>query len=170
MPSRPESGEYNPYLVQYINLVPEGSIVDILLQQLQDTLEVLADVSEKTAPYRYESDKWTVKEVIAHISDTERVMVYRLLSASRGDTSPLPGFDQNNWIRGTDFNQIPLDHLLSDFKSVRTATLSLTRTLSEEAWLRKGTVGTYSTSARALAYVIAGHELHHRTILQERYL
>ncbi|MHB1681559.1 MAG: DinB family protein [Bacilli bacterium] len=170
MLTRPVSSEYNPYFDRYINLVPEGDIRETLMHQRCGTVELLASISEKSSLYRYDSDKWTIKEVMGHISDTERVMAYRLLCASRGDTSVLPGFDQDIWVRETDFNRISFDQILSDFRMVRDATLSLTRTLSEGAWLRRSTVGAYTTSVLALAYIIAGHELHHRTILQERYL
>lgn len=170
MLARPVSSEYNPYFDRYIGLVPEGDILETLVHQHRGTVELLAGISEKASLYRYDSDKWTIKEVVGHMSDTERVMAYRLLCASRGDTSALPGFDQDIWVREAGINQIPFDQILSDFRMVRDATLSLTGTLSEDAWSRRGTVGEYPTSALALAYIIAGHELHHRTILQERYL
>ena len=170
MSARPVSSEYNPYFHRYIKLVPEDNIREVLVNQHYDTVKLLAGLSETASLYRYDSDKWTIKEVVGHISDTERVMAYRLLCASRGDTSVLPGFDQDIWVRETDFNRIPFDQILSDFRIVRDATLSLTRTLSEDAWSRSSVVGKHSTSALALAYIIAGHELHHRTILQERYL
>ncbi len=170
MSARPVSSEYNPYFHRYIKLVPEDNIREVLVNQHYDTVKLLAGLSETASLYRYDSDKWTIKEVVGHISDTERVMAYRLLCASRGDTSVLPGFDQDIWVRETDFNRIPFDQILSDFRIVRDATLSLIGTLSEDAWSRRSTVGEYPTSALALAYIIAGHELHHRTILEERYL
>lgn len=170
MSARPVSSEYNPYFHRYIKLVPEDNIREVLVNQHYDTVKLLAGLSETASLYRYDSDKWTIKEVVGHISDTERVMAYRLLCASRGDTSVLPGFDQDIWVREAGINQIPFDQILSDFRIVRDATLSLTGTLSEDAWSRRSTVGEYPTSALALAYIIAGHELHHRTILQERYL
>lgn len=170
MRSRPMTDEYIPYFERYITLVPDGYICDILLRQRQLTLDFLSGIPEQASLYRYGSDKWSIKEVVGHIADTERVMAYRLLCAARGEQSELPGFDQDQWMREADFTRTPFEQILSDFRIVREATLSLTKALSEDAWVRCCTVWEHSTSARAFAYIIAGHELHHRTILQERYV
>ena len=127
-------------------------------------------ISEQASLYRYGSDKWSIKEVVGHMADTERVMAYRLLCAARGEPSELHGFDQDQWMQEAAFTQIPFDQILNDFRIVREATLSLSKTLSEDAWSRRCTVGGHPTSANAIAYIIAGHELHHRTIILERYV
>lgn len=170
MRQRPDTGEYAAYFMPYINLVPEGDLLQILKRQSEELSELLQGVSEEQAGYRYAPGKWSLKEVLGHIADTERVMSYRLLRVARGDATPLPGFDENLFVSGAAFDRIPLQALLEDFKRVREATLSLLSTLPEEAWTRRGVINNTETTARALAYILAGHELHHRKVIEERYL
>ncbi|MCS7459018.1 DinB family protein [Paenibacillus doosanensis] len=169
MKQRPDSREYAPYYDTYIRLVPEGGLSDILKEQLQTTLALLQPLTEEQAGYRYESDKWSIKEVIGHISDNERIMAYRLLRIARGDTGTLAGYDQEPFVRESFFDRRSLTDLLEDLTAVRQATLTLLRGLTEEAWSRQGVANNSVLSVRALACIIAGHELHHRSVLQERY-
>lgn len=170
MLQRPSIEEYSPYHEQYIGLVGEGSVIEILAKQLVNTTELLSDISEAQANYRYAAGKWTLKEVIGHISDNERVMSYRLLRVARGDKTPLAGYDQDVFMSGASFQAWTLPQVIEDYISVRRSTLTLLRGVSDEAWLRKGIANDNSISARAQAYIIAGHELHHIKVIQDKYL
>jgi uncharacterized damage-inducible protein DinB len=167
--NRPQASEYAPYYQKYVALVPEGEIVETLEAQLRETKLLLARLSEKEAEFRYAEGKWSVKEVLGHISDTERVFAYRLLRIARGDQTPLAGFDQDDYVKTGNFSARPLAELLEEFTVVRRATIALLRTLDEAAWLRRGVANQKEISVRALAFILAGHERHHRRVLQERY-
>lgn len=170
MTNRPSTEEYFPYHEQYISLVAEGDVTELLTEQLASTTELLSDIPEARANYRYAEGKWTLKEVIGHISDNERVMAYRLLRAARGDKTPLAGYDQDEFMAAASFQDWSLTQIIEDYISVRKSTLTLLRGLTDEAWLRIGISNGGSVSARAIAYIIAGHELHHLKIIHERYL
>ncbi|WP_028551785.1 DinB family protein [Paenibacillus sp. UNC451MF] len=170
MNQRPTSSEYAPYYSTYIRLVPEeGDLSQILKEQLNSTYALLSDLTDEQGNYRYADGKWSVKEVLGHITDNERIMSYRLLRIARGDKTPLPGYDQDTMMEGAPFNQCSVAFLLEDYKAVRQATLTLLSALTEEAWIRQGTASDSVFSARALACVIVGHELHHLNVLYERY-
>jgi hypothetical protein len=170
MLQRPSVEEYMPYHEQYIGLVGEGAVTEILAKQLEGTAELLSGIPEEQADYRYADGKWTLKEVIGHISDNERVMSYRLLRAARGDKTPLAGYDQDDFMDGASFQEWTWQQVIEDYTAVRHATLTLLRGLSEEAWLRVGIANGGRLSARALAYIIAGHEMHHLQVIQNKYL
>jgi hypothetical protein len=167
---RPSSEEYATYYETYISLVPEGAVTDILAEQLEETTEFIAGLSEELANYRYAEGKWTVKEVIGHINDTERIMNYRLLRIARGDQTPLAGYDDEAYVAQASFSTLPFSLLLEDYAAVRRSTLTLLRGLPQEAWSREGVANNSKLTARALAYIIAGHELHHIRVIKERYL
>lgn len=168
--SRPDATEYLPYFDRYISLVPDGDILSILSEQLNETLALLQSIPEERAGFRYAPDKWSIKQLVGHMIDAERIFAYRALRFARNDATPLPGFEQDDYIRGSSFDDYPLQELAEEFASVRRATLFLFRHLSEEAWMRKGAANESEISVRALAYSLAGHELHHREILRNRYL
>lgn len=170
MIQRPNKNEYNPYYEKYISLIPNGDILAFLKMQHEDLQSLLRDVSNEQGEYRYAPGKWSLKEVIGHMIDTERIMSYRLLAVSRGETMALPSFDQDEYVKGADFDLFPLADLLTDFALVRACTCSLLGGLSDDVLARTGMVADYPTTARALAYIIAGHELHHLSIIKERYL
>jgi len=167
---RPTKEEYGGHFGTYIDVVPDGNIVDILAEDLKSTSEFLSDLPVEKADFRYEPGKWSVKEVIGHIADTERVMSYRLLRIARGDRTPLPGFDQDEYMKNVNFDAYSLSDLIENFIAVRRATLTLVRSLTDEAWVRTGTASHSALSAKALAYIIAGHGLHHLRIVKEKYL
>lgn len=167
---KPAAGEYNPYYEKYISLVPAGDIVAILATQLEDTLIPIRELTEEQARFAYAPDKWTVKEVIGHIADAERIFAYRALRIGRGDATPLASFDENAFVPPGRFNDRPLASLLAEFVAVRRATVALLAGLPQEAWTKIGVASTHPVSVRALAWITAGHELHHREILAERYL
>lgn len=170
MRGRPGTDEYGSIPGNYVRLTPEGDLIEILRKQGEDTLELLGSLTEEQGAYRYAPGKWSLKEAFGHVIDNERIMSYRLLRIARGDTTPLPGYDQDVLVPGAGFDSFPIRQLAEDYAAVRQATLTLLRGLSEEAWLRKGTASNATISARALACVICGHELHHLRIIRERYL
>jgi uncharacterized damage-inducible protein DinB len=170
MLTRPASDEFAPYYAGYIGLVPEGDVRRHLRLQLQDTLATLSGVPDEKAEKGYGPGKWSLKEVVGHLSDAERVFAYRLLRIARGDKTALPGFEQDDWIPLSRANARTLASLLLEFAAVREATLQLVESLDDAAWVRRGTASEKEISARALAYVCAGHEIHHLGIIRERYL
>jgi hypothetical protein len=170
MNHRPYKDEYDPYYETYIRLVPEGSLKEILSTQLANTRALLSTLSETQANFRYAEGKWTLKEVIGHITDNERIMSYRVLRIARGDDTPLAGYDQDLLMKGAPFQSAALSQRIEDYTAVRQATLTLLEGLAEEALLRRGVASDNEVSARAIACMIAGHELHHMNIIRDRYL
>jgi DinB superfamily len=167
--ARPQAGEYAPYYERYISLVQGEEILNTLDQQRRETMLLLSGRNEEDGNFRYAPGKWSAKEVLGHVCDTERVFAYRALVFSRADATPLAGFEQDDYVRNGPFANRPLCDLIEDFIAVRRATLSLFRNLDEAAWMRRGIANKNDVSVRALAYIIAGHEAHHRGVLEERY-
>ncbi len=167
--SRPTPGDYAPYAEQYVVLVGGGDILDTLKSQLNQTATLFSGRSERDGNFRYAPDKWSVKEVVGHVADTERIFAYRALRIARGDQTPLSGFEQEDYVRAANFGSRKLADLVEEYADVRQASLDLFRSLEEEAWGRRGVASDNSVTVLALAYLIAGHELHHRKILDERY-
>lgn len=167
---RPDASEYAAYYSGYISQVPDGDVVTMLGAQITETLALLRTIPEARATHRYAPGKWSIKEVVAHISDTERIMVYRALRIARGDQTPLPGFEQDGYIAVGRFDRFPLRDLVDELGAVRQATLHFMRSLDDEACARRGTASGFEVTPRALAYIVAGHERHHMSILRSRYL
>ncbi|MEK7775217.1 MAG: DinB family protein [Candidatus Zixiibacteriota bacterium] len=166
----PNSSEYAQFYASYIALVPAGDIVDTLANQQADTTNLIAGISEDEAPFRYESHKWTTREVVGHMIDAERIFAYRALRIARNDKTPLAGFDENDFVANGQFESRTVVDLTNECYHVRTASLDLFRQFSEEVSLREGVANSFNISVRALAWIIAGHELHHIAILRTRYL
>jgi uncharacterized damage-inducible protein DinB len=167
--TRPEEGEYAPYYETYISKVKGSNILGILEAQRLQTAQLFAAHSERDGNFRYAPDKWTVKEALGHVTDTERIFVYRALRIARGDQTPLPGFEQDDYIRGGNFAERTLVDLAEEFGLVRAATIAFFKSLQKDAWPRRGIANEKEVTVRALAFIVAGHELHHRLILEERY-
>jgi uncharacterized damage-inducible protein DinB len=167
--ARPQPGEYAPYYERYVSLVQGEDVLHALDQQRRQTMLLLSGRDDADGDFRYAPGKWSAKELLGHVCDTERVFAYRALRISRGDATPLEGFEQDDYVRNGPFANRPLADLVEEFIAVRRATLSLLRNLDEAAWLRRGVANKHEVSVRGLAYIIAGHELHHRGILQEKY-
>jgi len=167
---RPKPGEYAPYYDRYISLIPGNNVVATLATQLPKTIALLNSRGEADGELRYAPEKWTVKETFGHVIDTERIMAYRALRIARNDRTPIEGFEQDDYVRDGPFADLRLADLVEEFKSVRAATLAFFRALRPMDWTRRGIANKNEISVRALAYVIGGHELHHRHILEERYL
>ncbi|HVA57898.1 MAG: DinB family protein [Gemmatimonadaceae bacterium] len=167
---RPAPDEFAPFYAGYVNGVPDGDVVAVLEQQARDLTALLSGLSDERAGHRYAPDKWSVKEVVGHVADAERIFAYRALRISRGDATPLAGFDQDAYVARGQFDRRALSDLLTEYAAVSAATVSLFRAMSDEESRRAGSANGVPVTARALAYVAAGHERHHARILRERYL
>lgn len=173
MPStvtRPAPTEHAPYYSRYIDLVPGEDVTSALKSQLRETIALLNCISNEESMLRYAPGKWSVREVVGHLIDAERIFAYRALRIGRGDTTPLAGFEQDDLIRGASFDKVRWSALVEEFDLVRRSNLLLFAGFSEDAWARRGTASNGSITARALAWIIAGHELHHRVVIEEKYL
>lgn len=168
--SRPTAAEFSPFYARYVERVPAGDIVTILRNQLADTLSLFDPLDESDTERPYAEGKWTLKQVLGHMADAERVMAYRALRIARGDTTPLPGFEENAYAAAARSNDRSVADLRNELTTLRTSTVALFAGLPVEAWERTGTASEATVSVRALACIIAGHELHHRAIVRERYL
>lgn len=166
---RPTPDQANEYYFTYIDKVPDGDVVEQLAHQIIETRALLDSMSEEQGRHRYESGKWSVKEVLGHLADVERVFAYRALAFSRGDTQPIPGMDQDRWIDAGGFHDLPVAEVVADLVAVRSSTLTLFGAFSDEQWCRRGTASDVEFQAGAIAWIIAGHELHHRGVLVDRY-
>src|SRR5262245_56161912 len=167
--TRPDPTEYMPHFGKYIALVEGDDIIAALSNQLDNTLALLRALSESQGELRYAPGKWSIKEVIGHLIDAERIFAYRALRFARNDQSALPGFDENNYGANSNFGERRLDELAEEFEFVRKSNIYLFRHLGEGVWLRRGKANDNEISVRALAYSIAGHERHHLEIIRERY-
>jgi hypothetical protein len=167
---RPDPSEYNPYYGKYIVLVPDGDLLRTLEAQNRETMSLLAPLTEARGDFAYAPGKWTLKEVIGHLTDSERVFSYRALRFARGDQAPLASFEQDDWVPQSGAARRTLADLATEYADVRRATLDLLTHLPPEAPVRRGTASDKEISVRALAWIIAGHERHHLKIIREKYL
>jgi uncharacterized damage-inducible protein DinB len=170
MNQKPNANEYAAFYHTYVGKVSDGEIVALLNKQTTSTLAVLKGISEEKALYRYAEGKWSIKELLNHIIDAERVFAYRALRVGRGDQTLLPGFSQDDYVAAFDADARSMKDLVAEFESVRSATVSLFQSFTDEALMRLGIASDNPVSVRALGFIILGHELHHVMILKERYL
>jgi DinB superfamily len=166
---RPQPDEYASYYETYVSKVPGNDVVSLLEAQRLQMAQIFGARSEREGNFRYAPGKWTVKEVLGHISDAERVFTYRALRIARGDKTPMEAFEQDDYVRGGSFGDRTLADLAGEFDYIRGASIALFRSLSPEVWGRRGVANKNEVTVRALAFIVAGHELHHRAILDERY-
>ena len=168
---KPLPDEYPAYAVMYMKWLSEdGRILEHLRGQIKKTEKFVSRISKKQWPFVYAPGKWTIKEILVHLIDDERIYAYRALRIARGDTTPLPGFSQDAYVPYSRANDRTVKSILKEYVTVRKATLSLFSTFSEEDLLRRGTANGHTVSVRALLYHLAGHELHHLNVIQEKYL
>jgi len=167
--ARPADSEVAPWFVHYLSRVPENDIVDVLERQIDEWKRLGASVTPEREDFRYAPDKWTVRDVFNHMIDGERVFSYRLLSVLRGEQAKLPGFEENDYVVVAHDKLARLPELVREFAVVREGTLFLARQLDEETSLRQGDLNGYPTTARGVAYTIAGHARHHIVGLVENY-
>ena len=167
---RPAADEHAEYYARYINLVPDGDLLEFLDGQTEDTAVFLRGIPAERHDHRYAEGKWSIKEMIGHISDAERIFAYRALRFSRGDATPLASFDENAYVENARFAEQRYEQLVDEWLAVRRATLALLRSMNADEAVRRGTASGWEVSVRALAWIIAGHVVHHASILHERYL
>lgn len=169
MTGRPEATEYAPFYASYVARVPEEEILPVLAGQVVEIRSLAAGVPPERETFRYAPEKWSVREVLGHVTDGERLFGYRALAIGRGDRTSLPGFDEQAYMVHAGFDAVPLADLAEDFAAAREANLRMLGRFDEQAWLRVGTANAVPVSTRALAWIMAGHVRHHLAILEERY-
>lgn len=168
--ARPDRSEAAPYYFGYIDLVPEGDICALLDAQLGETLAELDGISDEQSAHRYAPDKWSIRQVVAHLADCERLFLFRAFWFARGFQSPLPSFDQHVAMAAAAADQRPWRDHIEDFRAARQAAVSFYRGLPPEAWSRGGTASDTPFTVRALAHLAAGHVIHHLALVRARYL
>ncbi|MFN0274784.1 MAG: DinB family protein [Chitinophagales bacterium] len=167
---KPATHEYATYYEKYIERVPEGNLIQILKNQIKETVSFLKSIPEEKLNHSYAAGKWTIKQILQHMIDAERIFSYRLLRIARNDKTPLPGFDEEEYAREAFVDERKFEIMIAEFEIVRSSTLLLLETLNENEMNRIGTASNQPASARSISYIIAGHELHHISIMKERYL
>ena len=167
---RPEITEYDPYYERYVLLVPEDDIKGVLAMQLQELRGLFAGVPEQKGQFAYADGKWTIKQLLGHLIDGERMFAYRVLRISRGDETPIEGFEQDGYIENAHANRRTFAELIEEFELLRRANCIMFNNLNDGDWVRAGTASGVGVSVRALAYIMAGHVRHHINILRARYL
>jgi len=166
---RPNETEYAPFYQAYVSHVTEDEILPAMRSQI-DALDVLLDrVPPERETFAYAEGKWSIRQIIGHLIDGERVFAYRALCIARGETQNLPGFDENAYMPNAPYENVELEDLLSEFRLVRLSTIAMLRTLDEAAWTRMGIANGAPVSVRALAFIMVGHARHHMGVLRERY-
>ncbi len=168
--TRPNADEYAPYAADYLRLVPDGDILAILADQIPALDDTLGSLSDEEALRRFAPGEWSIKEVVGHLIDAERIFSYRLLAVSRGEQASLPGFDQDDYVRAAAFGERPFADLREELRLLRRANLLAYRTISPEVAMRRGTANGHAFSVRALVYLLAGHCNYHLIDLREKYL
>ena len=168
-PEAPDETEYAPYYGRYVRKIQPRTLLETLAIQGEETIRFLSTLSEEEGAHRYAEEKWTVKEVVGHMFDTERVMFYRAFCLARGEGQSLPGFDQDRYVNEAGFNERSMDALLEEYRATRTQSLRFFRSLRKADWVREGVANTFPVSVRALGYIIGGHEAHHLDHLKENY-
>ena len=167
---RPVEGEYIPYQIQYINRVADGDVVKQIEKNITDTSAFLLAIPDSLHEYRYAEGKWTIKDIVQHLIDTERVMCYRALRFARKDQTPLPGFEQDDYVVAAHANDRTLSDLVVEFNAVRQSTIAMLNSFTDEMIQATGTANNGTVKVNSLAYVIAGHELHHVDVIKQKYL
>jgi len=170
MLGRPQPNEAASYYSKYIERVSSDDIVAVLATQFEETVDLLSDISEEQSLYRYAPDKWSMRELLGHVNDTERVFTFRALWFARGFQDPLPSYDQEVAVAVAESDRVSWASHIEEFRGIRSATVAFFRNLPAEAWLRSGIASDNSVTVRAIAYIVAGHASHHLAILRERYL
>jgi DinB family protein len=166
----PKRSEAAPYYFKYIDRISSDDIVGQLEAQLNETVGFFSGISEEKSLHRYEPDKWSIRQLVSHVIDTERVFLSRAFWFARGFDSPLPSYDEKASASAARADDVPWANHIEDFRAVRRSTLTFFRNLPADAWMRSGTASDNPFTVRALAYIIAGHAAHHTAILRERYL
>jgi hypothetical protein len=167
---RPQPSEYEAYYGTYIGRVPEGNVLELLERGIAESRDLLGGIPPTWETYRYEPGKWSVREVVAHVIDAERVFGYRALSIARADPAPLPSMDQDLWAANAHAANRPLASLLDELEHLRRSHVAMFAGFDAEVWGRRGVASGFEFTVRTFPYILAGHEIHHRRVLEERYL
>ena len=167
---KPRKEEYPEFFQTYLNKITDGNILDILKNIQSYYVKIYEDLSEEDSNYAYEEGKWSLKELLGHITDAERVFTYRALRFARNDSTKLQGFDHDKYVKEANFNERTKESLLNEYKLTNNSAIELFKSFTDEMWLRKGNVSNGSFTVRSIPYILAGHELHHLAIIKERYL
>ncbi|MFL5608054.1 MAG: DinB family protein [Gemmatimonadaceae bacterium] len=167
--ARPDATEYAPFYANYVAAVPEADVVSALRNSGQEITAALSAIPESRGGFRYADGKWSIRELIGHVIDAERIFTYRALRLARGDSTPLPAFEENEYVRVAGSDARTVADLVDELRAVRESTVRMFASFPEEAWTRTGTVSGRPASVRALAYITAGHARHHLAILRDRY-
>jgi uncharacterized damage-inducible protein DinB len=167
---RPSPDEHRSYFAKYIAMVPDGALPVILTEQTERLRPFYAGISEEQARARYADGKWSVKQVVGHLMDTERMFGFRAFAFSRNEQTPLFSFEQDDYVRAVDFDARPFGAIVEEFAAVRQATIALFTGMTPEMLQRRGSASGATLSARACGYIIAGHEVHHTRAIREQYL
>ncbi len=167
---RPDSSEYPESSEAYVRLVPESTILPVMTEQLERTLYLLGGIDEARAGHRYAPDKWSIRELVGHLIDTERILAYRALRFARGDRTPLAGYDENDYVRASGFDRRALSELAEELRLLRQSSRMLFGSLPPETHLQKGVADGKEFTLRSLPFILVGHERHHVAVLEERYL
>lgn len=167
---RPEATEHAPYYAKYVALVEGHDVLSALELSTRETEALLRSITEERSHHRYAAEKWSLREVFVHITDVERVFAYRALRVARGDETPLEGFDPDSWMHRAGADARQWADIAREVESVRAATLTLFHSLPPDAWTRAGTADDNPVTVRAVAFMIAGHEIHHRQVIASKYL
>jgi hypothetical protein len=167
--NRPADGEYAPFYADYVSLVPETDVLAVLGAQGGEVRRLAAAIPKDRETFRYAAGKWSIREMLGHIGDGERVFGYRAFCIGRGDQAAFPGFDQDDYMAAADYHDVPLVELAADFAALRASNLGVLRRLPKERWAQAGTASDARVTVRALAYIMAGHVRHHLGVLKDRY-
>ena len=170
MLTRPAKGEYASYYDVYVSKLPDGDIGDILADQMDETVSFLLGLGDEVAECRYEQGKWSIKDVVGHIIDIERVFAYRALMFARADKTPQPGVDQDDMVKSSGYHAQTLAEIVSHYQVVRQSTIAFVRSCRDDVAMRVGTASDCDFTVRSIPYIIAGHEAHHVAVIRERYL
>ncbi len=166
---KPQPGDYALHYDMYISLIKNDDVFAALENRTQSLVKLLNSIGEQKGNYAYAEGKWTIKQVIGHVIDTERIMAFRALSFARGEKQPIPGFEQDDYVDEANFNERTLKDLLSEFEAVRESSIILFKSFTEEMFNRRGIAGGNEITVLALLFIIAGHEKHHLNVLREKY-
>ena len=166
----PKPDEYAEFYSGYMKNIPHDNIIKLLEEGRDNLQSLIKSISEEKGNYAYDQGKWSIKEVLGHMADVERVMAYRAMCIARGEQQSLPGFEQDDYVNTADFNKRSLSSLSEELLSLRNADITLFKSFDDETMMKKGIANNYTNTVRAFMFIIAGHELHHIKILKERYL
>lgn len=167
---RPQATDFSPYFKRYIDLVPDGDLVQLLIQAKADTTALLQTLPPDKWDFRYAEDKWSIREMLLHVIDTERIFTYRALRIARNDKTPLPGFEQDDYVPFSNATNRSWSSLISEYIAVREATIELFKNFTPEMWQHTGIASNNNVTTLALGYITAGHERHHLNVLKDKYL